>query len=255
MEGKFDSLEQLFPGVHHRDANAVQRSPPQQSPEWAGGTGRWRVSNPSRVADRRRRGVVARHTLRWPGRSACQHVGYGGHHHHRCRARRIERRCARPRRGRGGTDHHRLVGRISVTVPQPGDSLGGGVGATRRGRQASAAGPSSNATFGLGRPQAAGVQAADRRAQAGEKAAVDRRVIAVQRPISARRNRQELVNRSCTWSTAITTQSESCCTLCVNPCTVTASRVHDNPGVEHGYQPDAARSHPPRPSDQRQRQS
>jgi hypothetical protein len=196
MEGKFDSREQLFPGVHHRDANAVRRSSPQQ-PQWVGGTGRWRVSNPSRVAHRRRRGLVARHSIGWPGRPACQHVGHGGHHNDRCRARRLERRCARTRRRRCRTDHHRIVGWFSVSVSQSGDSVGISLGANRRGREAPAAGPSSDATFGLGRPQAAGVEATDRRAQAGTEAAVRRRVVAAQHhfpAVETSRTRQRVLH-------------------------------------------------------------
>ena len=140
MEGKFDSFEQLFPWVHDPDANAVRGPLPYRATaasivfrvlgdrqQWIGGTGRWRVQDPAWAADRRRRGVVDRHSLRWPRRPACQHLRHRRDRHHRRRTRRARpRRFATGSSAAAGPIDHRLVGRFALAVPQSGNGVGGG---------------------------------------------------------------------------------------------------------------------------------
>ena len=163
MEGKFDSLEQLFPGVH-ASSTLMPRSVDRHSRVGAATMGRWNLST---ACTEPRVGCASRPT-RCRG-SPRAPVG---------RAVSTPTRRTRPspitidvdRAGlstvvrdrvmaAAGPIDHGFVGGFPVAVPQSSDRVGRRVGAPRRGRKASATAASADSPIGLCRPQATGVEA------------------------------------------------------------------------------------------------
>ena len=166
MEGKFDSFEQLFPWVHHRDAN---RHSPRRRHRCVRVSRHNGSVEPVDGVYRTPRGLrIAADAVSWlatrsggPGGQHAEHIRHGRHHHHRRRTRRARAPTVRDRVvAAAGPIDHRIVGRFSIAVPQSGDSVGSSVGATRRGRQTPAAGRVGRRAL-RPRPSASGWQPSD----------------------------------------------------------------------------------------------